>query len=215
MVKTVAFVMVMVWFGVARAGEPPQAVDADGVPVQPPGVTPPLPAARQPLPPAADVGDDGPPPLSVPTIIGEIFIGGLFESGGAIAGGFIGYNIETGNGCTGDWCGLGGLAVGGLVGAALAAPVGVYLVGSTNDTTGSFGAALGGSALGTLAGLGVFAVTDWSEVGGAALIAGPVVGATIGFNVTRTRTHRERPRAWVPVAGTAHGVTSLGVAGWF
>lgn len=216
MMKTLALVMVMGSLGVARAGEPPQAVDADGVPVHPPGVTAPLPpGATEPLPPAPEVGDDGPSSLSVPTVVGEVFIGGLFEVGGAIAGGYIGYNIEMGSGCTGELCGLGGIAIGGLAGAALAAPVGVYLVGSTNDTTGSFGAALGGSALGTLAGIGVFALTDWSGPGGAFLIAAPTVGAVIGFNATRTRTHRERPRAWVPVAGSAHGMTSLGVAGWF
>lgn len=213
MVKALA--MVMGSLGAARADDAPQAFDADGVPVHPPGMTPPLPVAIRPLPSATDIPEDATPPLSVPTIVGELFVGGLFETGGAFAGGFIGYSIDTANGCTGFVCGAASIAIGGLTGAALAAPVGVYLVGSTNGETGSFGATLGGSALATLVGLGVFAVTDWSGVGGAVLIAAPTVGATIGFNATRTYTRRERPRAWVPVAGSAHGVTSLGVAGRF
>ena len=69
--------------------------------------------------------------------------------------------------------------------------IGVYLAGSAGNQTGSFWAALAGTALGVAA---VFAVAvgaiagDCSIVGGAMFaigLAAPVLGATIGFNLTR------------------------------
>jgi len=142
-----------------------------------------------------------------------------------IGGGFLGAVIGVGltkDSCQGqDFCGLGGAIVGGYIGATLAPPLVVYAVGAYGDQTGSlaatYGGALLGGALGLAAGIGIGQKNG--ALGFAVAMAGPVVGSTVGFNLTR-RYRAERPApvgallridggrvaAGVPlVAGSAHG----------
>jgi hypothetical protein len=165
--------------------------------------------------PILDTSFDGRPPLSGGRVVGEALLGGLFAVGGGIGGGYIGMSLELANGCNGEFCGLGGVFLGGLAGVTLAAPVGVYLAGSSGDHTASFGATLGGSAIGMLAGFVTLAASEeW--VAAPLLVIGPVVGSMIGFNLTRKYddSHRKR-RTWVPVASVSSGNSTFGVAGAF
>lgn len=82
-----------------------------------------------------------------------------------------------------------GLAV-GFAGALLGPPAGVAMVG-TGSTRGSFGAAIGGTALGYLAGGGMIPVLAKVPDGAikkvliAATVMLPAIGASVAYNATR------------------------------
>jgi hypothetical protein len=214
MVKTLAAVIMVASVGVAHAGEAPQAVDQEGLPVQPPSMVQPRPpGAIQPTPEVDDYADET-PPSSGGKLVGEALFGGLLGAGGIIAGAYIGYGLETSDGCHSEFCGFGGAILGGTIGMTLAVPAGVYVIGSTGGETGSFGATLGGSVLGTLVGIGAVAATQ-NEAGGVIFFAAPLAGAMIGFNATRRYERGHRARNWAPVASATHGTTSFGVVGRF
>jgi hypothetical protein len=131
------------------------------------------------------------PPLTLLTITCELLAGLI----GAITGVAPILSLlyqEAQYGELGEFAGLGLFAlVWTYPFGALITAVGVYLAGSARNQTGSFWAALAGTALGAAA---VFAVAvgavagDCSIVGGAMFaiaLAAPVLGATIGFNLTR------------------------------
>jgi len=69
-----------------------------------------------------------------------------------------------------------------IIGLSLGSAVGVSLVGNIGDAKGSFPATLGGSFIGLLVGIATLTSGsgDWWP-----LLAGPPIGATIGFNMTR------------------------------
>src|SRR5262245_29259692 len=140
------------------------------------------------------------PPLSGGRLAGELVLGAAAGLAGGFAGGMIGYEFQKGS-CTGEeWCGLGGFIVGGYLGATLAPPVAVYLVGASGDQTGSpaataIGALLGGG-LGLAAGVGAGRANGW--LGFTIAMAGPVVGSMVGFNLTR----RYRDAGPAPVPGS-------------
>jgi hypothetical protein len=208
---------------VARADELAPAQTAEAPAEPPPEPAAPAlapPSSYQPIaqpapPPVRDsyVSDET-PPLSGVRLVGELAVGSLFAVGGGIGGAYLGFGLEISSGCDGEFCGLGGAVLGGVAGLTFVTPIGVYLVGSSEGQTGSFAATLGGSALGTLAGIVAVAAAD-SEAGVAMLFAGPVVGSMIGFNLTRKYVDGHKPRNWVPVANVSHGNTSLGVVGRF
>lgn len=179
--------------------------------LSPPGMTPP----RAPATPVAYALDDETPPISGTRLAGEALLGGLFAVGGGIGGAYMGFAIETAGDCNGEFCGLGGIILGGAIGLTFATPVGVYLAGSHSGETGSLGATIGGSVLGSLVGIGAAAAAE-SEASVVLLVAGPVVGSMIGFNATR-RYDRPRPRQprWVPVASATHERATFGLAGSF
>ncbi len=81
-----------------------------------------------------------------------------------------------------------GVPIGLIFGSAY----GVYAVGNIGNQTGSFKATLGGSFLGFLGGVGAAAclaelydTNQFFPAQGYCLLAGPPIGATIGFNLTR------------------------------
>jgi len=127
------------------------------------------------------------PPLSAGRVTGEAMLGGALGVGGAFAGAMIGYELTSG-GCKGeDWCGFGGFLIGGAIGGTIAVPLGVYIVGSYGDQTGSLAATVGGAVLGAAVGIpaGIAVGNENGELGLAVALAGPVVGAIAGFNLTR------------------------------
>ena len=71
----------------------------------------------------------------------------------------------------------------------LSSSIGVYLVGDTDDETGSFWATWGGSILGIVSGIGLYGLLEDRLAGARVpnLILGsvPTIGAIIGFNLTR------------------------------
>jgi hypothetical protein len=154
------------------------------------------------------------PPLSGGRLLGEAFVGGLFGAGGILGGGYVGYKLETSGGCGGEYCGLGGAVLGGVVGLAFVTPVGVYMIGNTDGQTGSLGATIGGSVIGTLVGIGAAAASQ-NEAGVVLLLAGPLVGSMVGFNATRKYVVGHNARKWAPVANVSQGNTSFGVVGRF
>ena len=175
-------------------------------------------APAQPPPPSFEnwTADGVVPPLDGGRLLAEAGLGAAFAIGGGVGGAYIGMSLEVSNGCHNELCGLGGLLVGGAAGLMFVTPVGVYLAGSAGDETGSLGATVGGSVLGSLAGAGLAA-----GIGGDAvaplLVAGPVIGSMIGFNLTRdySASHKKRSRVVVPVASANGDRTTFGLAGSF
>jgi hypothetical protein len=141
------------------------------------------------------------PPLDDWRMVGELAVGtatgASFALAGATLGGWIGSSI--GNNDCGDAEGLfcsDGAKGGALLGAAAVYPLGwglgVALIGTAGDQTGSVGAAIRGAYIGGLAGAGVSmlsgALVDTEAALGfglIGLIAGAPIGALIGFNSTR------------------------------
>src|SRR5262245_7002499 len=99
------------------------------------------------------------PPLSGGRLAGEALLGCVFAVGGGLAGALAGQTVQHNCGLDSN-CGFGGLVLGGAAGLAFATPIGVYLIGSEGDQTGSFGWTLAGSAIGTVVGVGLFAVVS-------------------------------------------------------
>lgn len=178
----------------------------------PPGLTPPATLAAE-----AEPEPEGPPPLSGGRVLGEFLLGGVTGAVGVVGGAYIGYGLETSGGCGGEWCGIGGMIVGGFVGYTLAAPIGVYAVGSSGDQTGSFGWTYGGSLIG--GGVGILLAASGSEGGAVLGLASPLIGAMIGFNATRRYKERparpRNPRVWTPTASVSSNVSTFGIAGNF
>jgi hypothetical protein len=141
------------------------------------------------------------PPLDDWRMVGELAVGGAtgasFALAGATLGGWIGSSI--GNGDCGDEDGVfcsDGAKGGALLGAAAVYPLGwglgVALIGTAGDQTGSVGAAIRGAYIGGLTGTGLTmlsgALIDTEAALGfglIGLIAGAPIGALIGFNSTR------------------------------
>lgn len=141
------------------------------------------------------------PPLDDWRMVGELAVGSATGAGfalaGATLGGWIGSALND-DGCSdadGLFCSDGAKG-GALLGAAAVYPLGwglgVALVGTAGDQTGSVGAAIRGAYIGGLAGAGVTmlsgALVDTKAAMGfglIGLIAGAPIGALIGFNSTR------------------------------
>ena len=141
------------------------------------------------------------PPLDDWRMVGELAVGSAagasFALAGATLGGWIGSSI--GNGDCGDDEGVfcsDGAKGGALLGAAAVYPLGwglgVALIGTAGDQTGSVGAAIRGAYIGGLTGTGLTmlsgALIDTEAALGfglIGLIAGAPIGALIGFNSTR------------------------------
>lgn len=174
--------------------------------LSPPSLTP---VSAPPV--AAEMPSDETPPISGGRLAGELLVGGAFVIGGGLGGGFLGYSLETAGGCNSEFCGLGGAVIGAFLGGTLAAPLGVYLIGTYGNETGSLGAAYAGSLLGGLAGIAIVAAADEEDLILPVMITMPVVGSMIGFNLTR----RYKNVRVTPVAQSGTGQTIFGLAGQF
>lgn len=70
-------------------------------------------------------------------------------------------------------------------------PLGVWLIGNIGETTGSYGAAFGGAALGTLIGIGTYYGIKESNspslklLGTSVILIAPALMSVLGFNLTR------------------------------
>ncbi len=114
----------------------------------------------------------------------EIVIGGLSGVIFGIVGAGLGAKAQD---CddddSGEFCGLGGAAVGGIVGLSLGSAAGVYAAGAQTGKQGSFLGALAGSILGSVSGL--MALSGTGVDGWPFLLITPPVFAAIGYNLTR------------------------------
>jgi hypothetical protein len=120
------------------------------------------------------------PPLSPTRVAAEVVVGGALAAPVSLLGALVGYEA-LGGGLLGAYGAGGGL----LVAWSLAAPIGVYVVGSSGDETGSYLAAQAGAIVGGAGGIGAMYATHGNGVGIAIALVAPVVGATVGFNLTR------------------------------
>jgi len=201
------------------------ATDADG-PTPAPALAPPgLTAQVVELPPPTLRIK---PAVSSERLAGELGVGlvaggaGVFL--GAIGGAALGYGIECGGGCSGEFAGLGGIIIGGGLGAyvlgSVAIGLGVHAIGTIGDVEGSRGAAIGGAFLGAaVGGLGAAVIEATKGHDGASsqgldvlatvvFVGGWVGGSVIGFNLTRSA--RGAPAIGAAVAFD-RGHASLGI----
>ena len=133
------------------------------------------------------------PPLKAGRIAGELSFGFLSGLGGTLAGllGAILYEEISDGGGHGSFDAYDMLFIGAISGYAVGTSIGVSLIGSCGNEKGSFIASLCGSLAGTLISAAIITaiesnpyepVPEWAPL---AVISAPVIGATIGFNLSR------------------------------
>lgn len=145
------------------------------------------------------------PPPSVGRLAGELLLGALVGTGGALVGLLMGAAIcDDGDGSCDAW------AIGGAYAGSVAAiPFGVRAAGSIGDQTGSLGATYLGGLLGGGGGLLMLA-NGRSNVTAVGLVLAPTIGAVIGFNSTR-RYKPRRVRVPGALVGARRGGPALAV----
>lgn len=121
------------------------------------------------------------PPLRGGRIAGEILAGGALGFALGFGGGLLGAVIVGGDEIE-EWGW--GLIIGGSLGASIGSALGVYVVGSIGNETGSIGATFLGSVLGV--GLGWASLLGGEESTLTYMsFAIPPILACVGFNMTR------------------------------
>jgi len=131
---------------------------------------------------------DDTPALAAGHLGGEVLGGALGGVGGGLALGALFFAVNYHDRSCSDDCRSMFAFVGGYAGLAVAAPVGVMVIGSRGDETGSWGATYAGSAIGAVVGLVAIGAGLAANVSEPLIIAGfaaPVVGAVVGFNLSR------------------------------
>jgi hypothetical protein len=180
-------------------------------------------SALQSTPPPAPAPeiDDGRPRLDGLRITGELFAGSATGFVGLLVAGWTGFAINQElDPCGGSFCNVGGGIIGAEIGLVTAAPIGVYLVGSAGDQTGSFAATMLGSFAGGAAGTAIVLTGMATRqdvvigLGAGVAIAAPLIGSVIGFNFTRRYDDGRRPKKTARIAPIV-GPTSFGIAGAF
>lgn len=116
------------------------------------------------------------------TVIGKLFFGSIGSFGFGVIGGIIGSSLNTEEGW---FAGLGEAIIGYLIGSTLGSSIGVY-TSAPGDETGSFVTTLGGSILGTAAGIGILYIFSDNDVivGLIGYTLAQSAGATIAFNAS-------------------------------
>ncbi|MBN1896034.1 hypothetical protein JW906_16230 [bacterium] len=117
---------------------------------------------------------------------GEFFLGGAGSILAGLGGGIIGYALtyDPNQSSWLNFSGFDGAVPGYLITSNFGCAAAVWSIGCIGDEQGSFGSALGGSALGTLVSVGIIALIkpeiDYSEI--FFLSASQAIGAIIAFN---------------------------------
>ena len=118
----------------------------------------------------------------------ELFWGSVGSLGVGFLGAFIGGGIGAAGASEDEWfAGLEEGVIGYLIGSTLGSSIGVYLIGSSGDDTGSFGMTFLGSILGTGIGICLMIVVDNLELGFIGFTLAQSAGATTAFNATRKK----------------------------
>jgi hypothetical protein len=148
------------------------------------------------------------PPPSPRRIGGELLLGMVVGTGGALIGALLGNGVCKGSSRACIEATIGTAYAGGIV----TIPLGVQAAGAAGDQTGSLGAAYLGSLIGGLGGLLMLA-NGHDEITALGLLLAPPIGAMIGFNATRRyKPRRVRVRVsaalvdWSSGSGPAIGV---------
>jgi len=156
------------------------------------------------------------PPLGGGRVFGEIAVGYLFGFLSGILGGGLASAFCHEDG---DFACLGHFLIGFYAGSTFGIAGGVYMVGVNGEQTGSFQTTFAGAGIG--AGIGVLSALSGNPIALIPLVAGPMVGALIGFNGSRrwdspppvgslVRVDRGRVALGVPVVlrGETRGVST-------
>jgi hypothetical protein len=166
----------------------------------------------------------------------ELLGGALGGAGGTVVGGLLtGLLFAAAGGCDGSSaaCGLAALVV--LVPCiGIGTALGVSIFGDFLDGEGHFSSALFGLAAGVGAGLLAGVVTTSGTVLTVGLIAGPLLGAVVGYELSHSQAVEDRQKnpkkkradsdpfaarpgfQWSPMLGTtSHGSLLGGLAGRF
>lgn len=174
--------------------------------------------------PASANAPAGQPPLEA----GDVAIQVLYGTGTSLLGGIVGAGVafarckQAGdNQTTGEEC-LDEVAIGAAIGGGLAFSLGVFLGGDTDTRTGSIGITLAGGLAGAAIGGGIaLFARDRDGVVITAMIAGPVLGSLVGFNLTRrwrdytltprvgSLLHVDRGRVVLGIPVVTPGATSI------
>jgi len=137
------------------------------------------------------------PPLSRWEIIRQYGGGTLAGIGVSIslAGVFSFFEIPDTDTEIPPWAALGGwvevLPAAAAVGFPLGNSIGIFLVGRSDEVTGSYLTTLAGSTAGALSALGLMYASDYQKESYWAAALLPSIGGIIGFNATRR--YREQP----------------------
>ncbi len=125
---------------------------------------------------------DSKPRVSALKFLAEILVGVAGNVGGGYAGVFIGLKI-AGAGDYDDWYdGWGGAVIGYSLGSTVGTALGVYLVGDSGNTKGSFGRAYLGALAGEGAAILLALLARNSTVTLISLVVLPPIGAAVLFN---------------------------------
>jgi hypothetical protein len=167
----------------SSATTPPLADGAGPVPAGAPAPALTPPSATPPLP---------PPPPDAPRLTlrpaAEVVVGGLLGTAGLVGGALGGFVLQCTLGCHGDFAGIEGLLLGAALGLATGTAAGVELAGSDHQNTGSFGWTWLGAVGGGTAGVFAAARADGNGTQATVMVVGgAALGATIAFELTRTR----------------------------
>jgi len=147
------------------------------------------------------------PPASAGRILGEVLLGMVVGTGGALIGGLVG-NAACLGGDSGD-CDP-SLAGGAYLGYVATLPLGVTPAGRSGGQTGSLGAAYLGAAAGGVGGLLMLA-SGRENIAILGMVLAPPLGAMVGFNATRRYKPRVVPVVGALVSWSAGDGASLGV----
>jgi hypothetical protein len=143
------------------------------------------------------------PPLRGDRILGEILAGGALGFALGLGGAYLGTVIDGGDVLHG---GLWGAIIGGSLGFSIGSALGVYIIGSIGDETGSIGATFRGSILGMgLAWVAILLRTPLAYIS----IAAPPILACIGFN--NTRRYKSKPASGTALLNFREGQMNLGI----
>jgi hypothetical protein len=121
------------------------------------------------------------PRVSTGKIIGEILLGMVGNVAGGYAGALIGYQVSKKD--DDEWFdGFGGGILGYFSGSTFGSAFGVYLIGNTGNTNGSFGRALLGGLLGEVAAVAVSIAFRDETVTQISFVTLPPIGAALLLN---------------------------------
>lgn len=133
-----------------------------------------------------DTNLDKPHQSNFGKVVGELLVG----SGASLVLGYAGAMLGCYIGS------LWGVIVGYEVGSAFGSTLGVYIIGSSGNETGSFGSTFGWGVLGTCIGIVVVIISDADGLNKTHIIMNSLIqslGATIGFNLSIKEDDHSNP----------------------
>ncbi|NOY60557.1 MAG: hypothetical protein GXO75_16730 [Calditrichaeota bacterium] len=120
------------------------------------------------------------PHFAAEVVSKQIIVGGATGALLGLLGGVVGVALVTASQPDDGWAALSGFVIGGYSGLVVGNIGGVYIAGRSQKMHGSLWATVAGGAAGVLSGIGIVSLTG----AGFGMFALPLLGATIGFNLS-------------------------------